>query len=172
MLEGLDGLVQRCLSHGANVMLMTLLEVAGPEPDVEQQRLLLNASLKRYVAERSWDKAAAAGGSTAAVAASPGGQGGQQTGALQRRAAPAVHMVDLAMLLPFESLDSKMRWELWDDGVHLSPAGYDWMGGVIATSLLPLMHAEIGSPLDKGTDGAAPAEAVAAAAPPSAASRG
>lgn len=140
VLQGLQDLVQRCLAHGANVLLMTLLEIAGPEQGVEQQRRLLNAEIKKYVAGRARESP---GGSGAAAA---DGAAAEAATAPARRAAPAVHLLDLSLLLPYEALDSKLRWELWDDGVHLTTAGYDWMGGVVATALLPLIQAEIGSP--------------------------
>ncbi|TEA16488.1 hypothetical protein C8034_v001283 [Colletotrichum sidae] len=42
---------------------------------------------------------------------------------------------DLAARIPFHDLNERERRRYWDDGVHLTPAGYDWMGGFVAEAL-------------------------------------
>ncbi|KAF8060539.1 hypothetical protein HT031_004716 [Scenedesmus sp. PABB004] len=150
---GLDVLVQACLAHGAHVLLMTLMEVAQPEPGVEAARAALNDLLRDYVSQRAWDKGAAPGGSAGggapaplpapAAAAARGGGGGGAPTPVARRGAPAVHLFDLAAALPFQGLPEEQRWQLWDDGVHLTMAGYDHLGGLVADALLPLVDHEL-----------------------------
>lgn len=52
------------------------------------------------------------------------------------------HAFDLKKHIPYHSLSDGDRDEYWDDGLHLSPTGYDWMGGHIADALIPLLKAE------------------------------
>lgn len=52
------------------------------------------------------------------------------------------HAFDLKSSLPYHSLSPNDRDEYWDDGLHLSPAGYDWMGGLVANALIPLIKEE------------------------------
>jgi hypothetical protein len=135
VLAGLDVLVQMCLTHGTNVLLMTLTEVAMPVDNVEKQRRKLNGLIKAYVLQEKWDKAAAPGSSPARIPAS--------SGPASRRSKPRVHLFDLAQALPYESMPEEQRWEIWDDGVHLTMAGYDRLGELVANALLPLMQAEL-----------------------------
>ncbi|KAM0332289.1 hypothetical protein ACHAQA_002565 [Verticillium albo-atrum] len=46
---------------------------------------------------------------------------------------------DLFSAIPFHSLSKQKRELYWDDGVHLTPAGYEWMGGHIADALIKIM---------------------------------
>jgi hypothetical protein len=43
----------------------------------------------------------------------------------------------------------------WDDGLHLTEEGYDWMGGHIAKALIRLMKSEEGTPLVRRSHGVA-----------------
>ncbi|TDZ26055.1 hypothetical protein Cob_v001074 [Colletotrichum orbiculare MAFF 240422] len=49
--------------------------------------------------------------------------------------APNFRAFDLAARIPFHDLNERERRRYWDDGVHLTPAGYDWMGGFVAEAL-------------------------------------
>ncbi|KAF6253988.1 SGNH hydrolase-type esterase domain-containing protein [Scenedesmus sp. NREL 46B-D3] len=138
VLAGLDVLVQMCLAHGTNVLLMTLTEVAMPVEGVEEQRRQLNALIKDYVVQEKWDKAAAPGSSGAV-----GSAGSPASEPTSRRSKPRVHLFDLAGALPFEGMPEEQRWELWDDGVHLTMAGYDRLGELVGDALLPLLQAEL-----------------------------
>lgn len=156
VLEGLSVLTEACLQHGANVMLMTVLEVAQPEPRVEQQRTKLNGLIKQYVQEQRWSGAAQAGAAAANSTTSSSGSGAtvqdapskQQGGAstpVSRRGAPRVVLFDLAAQLTWNGMDEETRWQMWDDGVHLTIDGYDLMGDLIVGALGPLVKQEIGS---------------------------
>lgn len=46
---------------------------------------------------------------------------------------------DLHSKIPFHSLTPEKQLEYWDDGLHLTAAGYDWMGDHIADALIPLI---------------------------------
>lgn len=52
------------------------------------------------------------------------------------------HAFDLKSSLPYHSLSHEDRDEYWDDGIHLSPSGYDWMGSLVANALIPLLKEE------------------------------
>jgi lysophospholipase L1-like esterase len=41
----------------------------------------------------------------------------------------------LAVQLPFFDLDPMEREKLWDDGVHLKPAGYDRFAEIVFDSI-------------------------------------
>ncbi|QUC18764.1 uncharacterized protein UV8b_03005 [Ustilaginoidea virens] len=49
---------------------------------------------------------------------------------------PNFHSFDLHSSLPFHSLSDDEKSRYWDDGVHLTDKGYDWMGGLVADALL------------------------------------
>lgn len=166
-MHGLDVLVQKCLKHGANVLLMTLLEVAMPQEQVEQQRQKLNSMIKDYVVQRNWDKQEAASNSSTQQPGAAAAAGGakRSDGSAVRRTKPQVHLFDLSKALPYEALDQQQQWDFWDDGVHLTMAGYDHMGGLIAEALLPLMQQELEHmQAAVGTDKTAHAAGTAAAA--------
>ncbi|OAA48767.1 Esterase, SGNH hydrolase-type [Metarhizium rileyi] len=46
------------------------------------------------------------------------------------------HAFDLHAKLPYHSLSMEDREKYWDDGLHLTDKGYDWMGGHIADGFL------------------------------------
>ena len=48
-----------------------------------------------------------------------------------------VVLVDLATRLPLKSLSAEDRKKYWDDGVHFTPAGYDFVAEIIFDSLRP-----------------------------------
>ncbi|KAL0938805.1 gdsl-like lipase [Colletotrichum truncatum] len=49
--------------------------------------------------------------------------------------APNYYAFDLNPRIPYHALPDRDRKKYWDDGVHLTPAGYDWMGGHVAEAL-------------------------------------
>lgn len=161
VLQGLSVLTEACLLHGANVLLMTVLEVADPQPKIEQQRQQLNTLIKQYVQERKW---AAAAGDAVSTSSSNGLQ--QQPGSAQeqssssstpvvRRGAPRVELFDLASKLTWGGMDENTRWQMWDDGVHLTIDGYDLMGDLIVDALGPLVKKDLGSAAVNGSAAAA-----------------
>jgi lysophospholipase L1-like esterase len=132
-------------------MLLTVLEVAQPEPKVEQQRVQLNKLLKQYAGGQAWAAAAAA---AAAQGPAAGGsnaqqqqqqQGGSKLAPVFRRGQPRVVMFDLASKLTWSEMEEEPRWQIWDDGVHLTIDGYDLMGDLISDALSPLVEKDIGS---------------------------
>ncbi|EFZ00327.2 GDSL-like Lipase/Acylhydrolase [Metarhizium robertsii ARSEF 23] len=46
------------------------------------------------------------------------------------------HAFDLHAKLPYHSLSAEDRQKYWDDGLHLTDQGYEWMGGHIADGFL------------------------------------
>jgi len=49
---------------------------------------------------------------------------------------------DLKSAIPYHSLSDAERRKYWNDGIHLTPAGYDWMGGHIANALIDILKRE------------------------------
>lgn len=52
---------------------------------------------------------------------------------------PTSHTFDLKSKIPFHSLSDEDKVKYWDDGLHLTNEGYDWMGDQIADALIPLV---------------------------------
>ena len=42
-----------------------------------------------------------------------------------------VGLIDLAIKLPYFSMDATERKLIWDDGIHFTPAGYDRIAEII-----------------------------------------
>lgn len=57
----------------------------------------------------------------------------------------ASYAFDLYAAIPYHSLSLERRRKLWDDGVHLRPDGYDWMGEHIANAFIKLMIQDVGA---------------------------
>lgn len=55
---------------------------------------------------------------------------------------PPSHAFDLKTHIPYHSLSDEERDKYWDDGLHLTPAGYDWMGAHIVDALTSIMRRE------------------------------
>ncbi|POR36519.1 Uncharacterized protein TPAR_03209 [Tolypocladium paradoxum] len=55
---------------------------------------------------------------------------------------PNFYAFDLLSKIPYHSLSKQDRDMYWDDGVHLTGDGYDWMGGHIADALLHILSQE------------------------------
>lgn len=41
--------------------------------------------------------------------------------------------------MPSHSLSPEERHEIWDDGLHFTPAGYEKIGNMVADALLKIM---------------------------------
>ncbi|GJC92387.1 GDSL-like lipase/acylhydrolase [Colletotrichum higginsianum] len=55
---------------------------------------------------------------------------------------PNYHAFDLNSRIPYHSLTERERNRYWDDGLHLTAAGYDWMGAHVAEALGDLVELE------------------------------
>lgn len=62
----------------------------------------------------------------------------ERADAVHRRRLPS-HALDLLPKIPFHALSESDRDAYWDDGLHLTADGYDWMGGHIADGLLRIL---------------------------------
>jgi hypothetical protein len=54
------------------------------------------------------------------------------------------HTLDLKTKVPFWDMPEEKRGEIWDDGLHFTPRGYDLIGRIIADRILELIVAESG----------------------------
>ena len=52
------------------------------------------------------------------------------------------HVFGLKTHIPFHSLSEAEKSKYWLDGLHLTPEGYDWMGGFIGSALVDLFKQE------------------------------
>lgn len=50
--------------------------------------------------------------------------------------------MDLCAAVPYFSMDGKLRREIWDDGLHLTRAGYHMMGEAIGARMAELLSGE------------------------------
>ena len=50
------------------------------------------------------------------------------------------YVADVCAKIPYASMDKEMRKKVWDDGLHMKPAGYDMMGDAIADRLLEILQ--------------------------------
>lgn len=50
--------------------------------------------------------------------------------------------MDLCAAVPYFSMDKKLRREIWDDGLHLTKAGYKMMGEAIGARMADLLSRE------------------------------
>ncbi|EEY18699.1 conserved hypothetical protein [Verticillium alfalfae VaMs.102] len=55
---------------------------------------------------------------------------------------PKSYAFDLASAIPYFALPPTKRTLYWDDGVHLTPSAYEWMGGHVADALIKIMIEE------------------------------
>lgn len=67
------------------------------------------------------------------------------------------HAFDLKKHIPYHSLSEDDKGRYWDDGLHLTPDGYDWMGGHIADAFTAILRG--GKPAGQGRSTAIPASA-------------
>jgi len=54
--------------------------------------------------------------------------------------APRFNAFDLRAHIPYHSLTEDEQADRWDDGLHLTPEGYNWMGNHIADALISLLQ--------------------------------
>ncbi|PKS06536.1 hypothetical protein jhhlp_007284 [Lomentospora prolificans] len=59
-----------------------------------------------------------------------------------RHKEPNFYAFDLHAHIPYHSLSPEEVEKYWDDGLHLTEEGYDWMGGHIADALIKLILTE------------------------------
>ncbi|CRK17698.1 hypothetical protein BN1708_002981 [Verticillium longisporum] len=64
---------------------------------------------------------------------------------------PRFYAFDLASAIPYFALPPPKRTLYWDDGVHLTPSGYEWMGGHVADALIKIMIEEATAAAAAGT---------------------
>lgn len=50
--------------------------------------------------------------------------------------------MDLCAAVPYFSMDKMLRREIWDDGLHLTKAGYQMMGEAIGARMAELLSDE------------------------------
>ncbi|KAG9249652.1 putative GDSL-like lipase/acylhydrolase [Emericellopsis atlantica] len=53
------------------------------------------------------------------------------------------HAFDLRSHIPYHSLTEDEQDTLWDDGLHLTVDGYNWMGAHIADAFIPLLKQDL-----------------------------
>lgn len=102
------------IAHGARVIAMTTMEAPYSDPTIPAT----DTAAKAYEAQRL-----------------------QLNQLMQREAGAAefegrLLLLDLARALPQWGLSPEERGRYWDDGLHLTPAGYDWMAQILADVLL------------------------------------
>ena len=52
------------------------------------------------------------------------------------------YVFDLHAAIPYHSMPEAEREEIWDDGLHFTPKGYDRMGELVAVRLMEIIEAE------------------------------
>jgi lysophospholipase L1-like esterase len=57
---------------------------------------------------------------------------------IKEHKAEGYYTLDLHAKIPYFSMPEARRKEIWDDGVHFTPEGYDLMGSIIANRLMEL----------------------------------
>lgn len=65
---------------------------------------------------------------------------------IANRRCQSSHTLDLFDLMPYHSESKETREEIWDDGLHFTPYGYNVMGDYIAqclVKLLPIVEKEV-----------------------------
>ena len=50
--------------------------------------------------------------------------------------------MDLFEKMPYHSLDASERKEIWDDGLHFTPKGYEKIGDLVAERLIEILSIE------------------------------
>jgi len=105
--EGYKLLINECHKHDAQVLCMTLPETDCPkESPFDVQRQEFNRLLREELIPKTNDNNN-----------------------------NNIVILDIDRLLPQHSLSSNERKQIWDDGVHLTPQGYDRLGQLIYEKL-------------------------------------
>ncbi|CAF1182852.1 unnamed protein product [Rotaria sordida] len=108
--DGYKLLINECHNHGARVLCMTLPETSYPrESPFDKQRQEFNRLLREELISKDNDNN------------------------------NNIIVLDLDRLLPQHSLSNVERRQIWDDGIHLKPQGYDRLGQLIYDILKPYL---------------------------------
>ncbi len=108
--DGYKLLVEECHKHGARVLSMTLPETIFPtETPFDRPRQEFNRLLREELVHKEDDKN------------NPNN----------------IFLLDVDRLIPQHSISDSERKRLWDDGVHLTPQGYDHLGQLIYEAIKP-----------------------------------
>ncbi|KAI4224419.1 MAG: hypothetical protein L6R36_004682 [Xanthoria steineri] len=59
------------------------------------------------------------------------------------------HYMDLCAAVPYFNMSDAQKPRIWDDGLHLTMAGYEMMGEAIAAKLIELLHV-VNQPINHG----------------------
>ena len=110
--DGLKQMYQMVYEHGANLVVMTVNETGRLKTNDprDADRQCLNELIKKYAWENHW-------------------AGGRRTFCVDINAANLWHRSDV---------DEKRR--LWDDHMHLTPAGYDLMGILVFKTIVDYLN--------------------------------
>ncbi|KAG4416287.1 hypothetical protein IFR04_010568 [Cadophora malorum] len=54
-----------------------------------------------------------------------------------------VHTLDLYAMIPYHSMPEAERDEIWDDGLHFTPEGYERVGGMVANRMIELLAGDV-----------------------------
>lgn len=57
--------------------------------------------------------------------------------------------MDLCAAVPYFNMSDAQKPRIWDDGLHLTMAGYEMMGEAIAAKLIELLHV-VNQPINHG----------------------
>ena len=52
------------------------------------------------------------------------------------------YTLDLFEKMPYHSLDASERKEIWGDGLHFTPKGYEKIGDLVAEKLIEILGVE------------------------------
>ncbi|CAF1493899.1 unnamed protein product [Rotaria sp. Silwood1] len=108
--DGYKLLINECHKHGARVLSMTLPETMYPrELPFDKERQEFNRLLREELVSKD------------------------------NYDNNNIVILDVDRLLPQHSLSSVERREIWDDGVHLTPKGYDRLGQLVFNVLKPYL---------------------------------
>lgn len=111
--DGYKLLINECHKHGARVLCMTLPETECPkETPYDTQRQEFNRLLREELVPTANDNT----------------QNNNN-----------ILVLDVDRLLPLHSLSNSEKKEIWDDGLHLTPKGYDRLGELIYETLKPYL---------------------------------
>ncbi|KAH6691704.1 SGNH hydrolase-type esterase domain-containing protein [Plectosphaerella plurivora] len=64
---------------------------------------------------------------------------------IMRYDSPNFYAFDLHAAIPYAALSDERRRQYWDDGVHLTSDGYDWMGNHLGAALIKFMIQNVGA---------------------------
>jgi lysophospholipase L1-like esterase len=99
---------QMVYEHGANLVIMTINETGRLKTNDprDADRHYLNTLIQKYAWENHW-------------------AGGRRT-----------FCVDINAAIPWHRPDLEEKKKIWDDGMHLTPKGYDLIGALIFQAIV------------------------------------